>query len=131
MKILLVEPDVVLANIYQKSLESSGHHVRVSATGQQAIDLMDHDIPDVIILEIQLAGHNGIEFLYEMRSYGEWLETPVIVLSNVPQSEFRDSHEVLIKYLKISQYLYKPATSLDKLLGVLESLETKTLEAKT
>lgn len=79
MKILLVEPDKVLSATTQRALKQQGNQVVCCRNAQGAIDAIDTDQPDVIILELQLGLHNGVELLYELRSYPEWQNIPVVV----------------------------------------------------
>ena len=58
-----------------------------------------------------LAGHSGVEFLYEFRSYSEWRNIPVIILTGVPRGELGLS-DVAMTDLGVVGYLYKPETSL-------------------
>lgn len=123
MNILLVEPDVALVKIYGQALETAGHQVCVATDAQQAIDLIDEAVPDVVFLELQLVGHSGIEFLYELRSYAEWQKLPVIILSNVAPGEFTGSQNIFRRQLGINKYLYKPQASLEKILATINELE--------
>ena len=102
-QILLLEPDIVLSRIYAKALEQVGH--KVSSV--------------LVVLELQLPIHNGVEFLYEFRSYAEWQKTPVIVQSFVPPSEFKLTPS-LWRGLGIAIYLYKPRASLQQLLNSVQ-----------
>ena len=115
-RILLVEPDRLLAKTYQQALVQAGHQVIVSAGAQSAITAADKHQPDLVILELQLIEHSGIEFLYEFRSYPEWQATPVLVHSHVPPAEFTDSHQILSDQLCVNVYLYKPRTTLKELM---------------
>lgn len=119
MRILLIEPDKLLADIYQKALKQAGHKVDWVADAQAAIHSIDKKRPDLIILEVQLGAHNGVEFLYELRSYGEWSAIPVIVLSRLSQEDIGLSSAVKSN-LGIVGYFYKPSTNLA---GLVESLE--------
>lgn len=122
-KILLIEPDWVLSKIYQQALEQAGHVVVTANSAQQAIDVADKNSPELVIVELQLGVHNGIEFMYEFRTYSEWLYTPVIINSLVPPTEFQDNY-VLDHELRIYTYLYKPQATLQQLLrSVQECLE--------
>ncbi|MDL2342256.1 MAG: response regulator [Patescibacteria group bacterium] len=118
-QIILIEPDRVLAATYRQGLEASGHRVVMCASAQAAIYAADEIWPDVIITELQLIGHSGIEFLYEFRSYSEWQTIPVLIHSHVPPAEFSDAWELLRNELGISHYLYKPLTSFKQLLRVV------------
>lgn len=85
-----------------------------------AINVADKKRPDLIIMELQLAAHNGIEFLYELRSYPDWQSVPVIINSLVPPTEF-SSNEVFWREMTVRAYLYKPQASLAKLLRTVQA----------
>jgi DNA-binding response OmpR family regulator len=119
-RILLIEPDVILANIYSRALAQAGHTVVLAPEAQAAITLADRRAPDLVILELQLAGHNGLEFLYEFRSYPDWQNVPVLINSLVPAEEFSGSF-MLRQQLGVSEYFYKPSTSLWQLLHATET----------
>lgn len=120
MHILLIEPDHLLRETYRQAFEAKGYTVDVTASAQDAVHLADEHQPDAVVLELQLRGHNGIEFLYEFRSYQEWLGIPIIVNSLVPPTEFEKT-PVLTNELGVKTYLYKPTTSLTKLVASVKS----------
>ena len=113
--VLLIEPDRVLARTYAQALTHAGHKVSIAATAQAAIDAADECTPDVVLLELQLVAHSGIEFLYEFRSYPDWQQVPAIILSTVPPAEFNQSIEGMTKRLGVRAYCYKPNTTLKTL----------------
>lgn len=113
--ILLIEPNRLLAKTYMAALKKSGHSVRVCATAQTAVFCADELLPDVVIAELQLVGHSGIEFLYEFRSYTDWQQVPVIIVSDVPAGEFNGSWQLLKGELGVQAYHYKPLMSLQTL----------------
>jgi DNA-binding response OmpR family regulator len=119
--ILLIEPDAVLARTYVQALERAGHTVALAHGAQAAINAADATRPDLVLLELQLVAHSGIEFLYEFRSYADWLNIPVIILSNVPPAEFRDSARVLKAQLGVVAYYYKPHVTLQNLLHIVDT----------
>ncbi len=125
-KILLIEPDVLLASTYSAALAKHGHQVAVACNAQSALDAADELEPEIILLELQLVSHSGIEFLYEFRSYPEWQAIPIIVLSHVPPTEFKQSAGVLQSQLGVIDYYYKPHVSLQKLLRIVETVEVRT-----
>jgi DNA-binding response OmpR family regulator len=117
--LLLIEPDRLLAQTYCQALESGGHTVVPCASAQAAILAADDRRPDAVLLELQLIEHSGIEFLYEFRSYSEWQDIPVIAHTTVPLSEFGDCWALLQAQLNVAEYLYKPHTSLARLLSAV------------
>lgn len=114
--VLILEPDAQLAQIYRQALEHEGHSVRRTVSAQDAVFMVDESLPDLILVEIQLVAHSGIEFLYELRSYAEWQHIPALIHSCIPPSEFEDSIELLRDRLHVTAYLYKPQTTLQSLL---------------
>ena len=125
MNILLIEPDKVLAKTYSRLLKGRGDRVAVANTAQQAVIKADNSKPDLVILELQLVSHSGIEFLYEFRSYPDWQKIPVIINSSVPAIEFIGSSNGLSGELSITRYLYKPNTSLRQLLRAVEEINAQ------
>jgi len=113
--ILLIEPDKVLADTYRLGFEANGHSVVMCAGAQTAIFAADEKTPDIVVMELQLIGHSGVEFLYEFRSYTEWQTVPVLIHTQVPSSEFSGSWEMLSSQLGVSGYLYKPSTTFKEL----------------
>lgn len=109
--ILLLEPDTILASIYTQYIEKQGYVVTHTKEASEAIRQLDAKHIDLVIIEIQIAAHNGIEFLYEMRSYTDWKDIPVIIQTMA--SELTVLGSGLFKnHLNISEILYKPKTSL-------------------
>lgn len=120
VSILLIEPDRLLADSYCLALASAGHQVGVCPSAQAGIMVADQVNPDLVVLEIQLVEHSGIEFLYEFRSYPEWQAVPVLIHSNVPLSEFEADLGLLRTELGVTGYLYKPQTTLNQLITAVE-----------
>lgn len=116
MQVLLLEPDRILAGTYKQALEAGGHEVTPVSGAQAALIAADDIKPDVVIIELQLIEHSGIEFLYEFRSYADWQRVPVIVQTQVPPAEFNDNWRLLREQLGVTTYLYKPHTTLKQLL---------------
>ena len=120
-RILIVEPDRRLGKVYAKALSLRGYIVDLQATAQDAVLAADAAKPDMVLLELQLTSHSGIEFLYEFRSYSDWTAIPVVVVSGVPQNELAASHK-LLGQLGVVDYQYKPQTSLQAILHVVENV---------
>jgi CheY-like chemotaxis protein len=66
-----------------------------------------------------LASRSGIEFLYELRSYPDWQNLPVIIFSNIVAEEMNACLKAF-EHLNIAAYHYKPTTSLSQLGKTLE-----------
>lgn len=123
MHILLIEPDTILAQMYIKSLEMTGHTVSYVMGAESAIHTADRKRPDIVILELQLANHNGVAFLHEFRSYADWLDIPVVVHTVVPLMQLQNFTAALDE-MGVKEQLYKPHTTLAKLTAVIEQYDS-------
>lgn len=120
-RILLIEPDKVLGNVYKDYFQSFEYEVIHVLHAQDAIHASDMQTPDVVVLELQLANHNGIEFLHEFRSYAEWSDIPIVIHTLVPP-DFCRVDSFMRRDFGIEQVLYKPATSLKKLRRAIDDV---------
>lgn len=110
MKVLFVEDDIDVGTMYATQLileERDVVHVR---TAQQALDALDEDDFDLIVLDMLLPGSNGIAVLQELRSYRDWRIIPVVILSNVTPDDLEVT-SIHLKELGVSQYLIKMDTT--------------------
>jgi DNA-binding response OmpR family regulator len=119
MTLLIIEPDRILARQYQKALERAGFKIKLCSNAQKAIAIIDKEPPAAIIMEIQLAGHSGIEFLHEFRTYEDWSVIPVFILSAVPEYALGTDDKTWSSF-GVSRYFYKPQTSLVQLVGAIK-----------
>jgi DNA-binding response OmpR family regulator len=113
-RLLIIEPDKQLAVIYQEALAAAGHVVAVCRNAASAINMIDTKRPDLLLVELELPTHNGVELLYELRSYNDWRKLPVVILTNQP---FANNPRVsaVWKRLGVSGHYYKPSVTLSKL----------------
>ncbi len=117
----MLEPDVLLARNTAGALKNSGHQVSWHRDAQSAISELDKTRPDLIVSELQLTNHSGVEFLYELRSYIEWQDIPLIIFSHVPNMQPKAEHW---QKLGVVAYHYKPATKLNDLVHSVEQVLT-------
>lgn len=90
-KVLLVEDDAWLAEMEQSVLEGAGYEVRHAPHALAAIDAVDEYAPDVIILDVLLAGSTAFAFLNELQSHADTKEVPVVLCTNLAE-QFNDAH---------------------------------------
>ena len=87
-KILLVEDDKLIAELYQRSLSQAGFWVEMASDGEEGILKAGQQRYDLILLDIMLPKKTGIEVLEALKS-GNLLSkgSPVMVLSNLGQDD--------------------------------------------
>lgn len=84
-KILLVEDDFFLADIYQTKLSVENYDVLVGQDGMEGLTLAQENVPDLILLDIMLPKMDGLEVLKKLKDDDRTKDIPVILLSNLGQ----------------------------------------------
>jgi len=104
--VLLVEDDIWLSDLYVDALNGAANVLRAQSA-EEVLDFIDQHKIDLIVLDMFLPGHNGVELLHELASYEDSVHIPVIVLSAVHQREFTLPKSRWHHY-GVVEYLYKP-----------------------
>jgi CheY-like chemotaxis protein len=81
-KILIVEDDLIVANIYRNKFSVEGYSVEVALDGLAGLETIHSFRPDVVILDLMLPKMSGVELLKKIRSEPDFQKLPVIVFSN-------------------------------------------------
>jgi len=119
-KILIVEDDSFVMDIYQTKLSQSGYDVAGAVNGLEALKIMKDNDFDLMLLDIVMPYMDGLEILKKVKVDEKNKDLPIILLTNLSQKEEVD------KGLKLgaSDYLIKshftPSEVLEKIKGYLE-----------
>ena len=81
-KILIIEDEQIVANVYRNKLVVEGYLAEIALDGESGLKLMRTFQPDAIVLDLILPKMSGLEVIKKIRSEPEFSEVPVIVLSN-------------------------------------------------
>src|SRR5512143_2201123 len=77
-RVLIVDDETSIRRYLRTALSAQGFAVYEAANGQEAIDGVVTNRPDIIILDLGLPDFDGIEVTHRLR---EWSQTPIIILS--------------------------------------------------
>lgn len=89
IKILCIEDEFFISELYTRALESAGYDVVVISDGDSALIEAEKDLYDVILLDIMIPGINGIEVLQRLRApnRASQLKAKIIITTNLDQAE--------------------------------------------
>ncbi len=79
MRILVVEDDKKVARALREGLQAEHYDVRVASTGEEGFFLVNHEVFDLVLLDLMLPRRDGVEVLTTLRKRG--LQTPVLILT--------------------------------------------------
>ncbi len=85
-KIMIIEDNKDLQEIYKHSFEKYGYEVVLEGNGLEGVEAVAKVMPDVILLDLMMPGMDGFGFLKQMKDIGG-LSIPVIVCSNISDVE--------------------------------------------
>lgn len=86
-KILLVDDDALVLEVYRKKLEQTGFGVQVAPDGLLAIKALSTAAPDLVVLDLMMPRLSGLDVLKYMASHPALAAVPVVVLTNSFMSE--------------------------------------------
>jgi DNA-binding response OmpR family regulator len=81
-KILLIEDDQIVGNVYRNKLAVDGYKVELANDGRLGLDLANSFRPDLVILDLMLPDLSGVDIMKQLRSQPEFEKLPIIVFSN-------------------------------------------------
>jgi len=111
--ILLVEDDSFLSSLLKNRFLKEGLSVVHAHDGQEAIDLLKTNKPDVILLDLILPKKSGFEVMEQIRQDPQLEGAPIIIVSNLGQPE----DVARGQELGAVQYFVKAKTSIDDLVN--------------
>jgi DNA-binding NarL/FixJ family response regulator len=85
--VLVVDDQPESLRLLTDTLESSGITVLVATSGQAAIDLLDHIVPDLVLMDAVMPGMDGFEATVRIKANPASRHVPVIFMTGLTESE--------------------------------------------
>lgn len=90
-KLLIIEDDRIIGNIYSKKFAGEGFDVEVAEDGQTGLERISGFRPDIVLLDLMLPKLNGLDILARVRANPEFARLPIIVFSNAYMTSVIDA----------------------------------------
>ncbi len=81
-KVLIIEDDQIVANIYRNKFSVEGYEVEIALDGEVGLEMVKTFKPDAIVLDLLLPKITGVEIMKQIRAEPDFEKTPVVVFSN-------------------------------------------------
>ncbi|NIO04635.1 MAG: response regulator [Proteobacteria bacterium] len=120
--VLIVEDDILLNRSVQEKLSGEGYKVLSAGTGEEALERIGEELPDLMLLDIMLPGIDGVEVLKRMRDLTKEVVVIVLTASEVVQTA--------VEAMKLGAYDYisKPFDVDGVLITIENALESTRLK---
>lgn len=119
-KIVIVEDNLALSEIYQVRLQALGYNVMVAYDGIAALNLIQKEIPDLVLMDLMVPKIAGDQILETMRKSDWGRDIPVYIISNLNEADAPAG----LREMGIEGYAVKANLSNDELDKLVDSVLT-------
>lgn len=117
-KVVLIEDDLNLQNMYKLKLEIEGYEVITTDNGRDGLVIIEQHMPVMVLLDLRLPVMSGDEMLAHMRSQDWGADIRVIVLTNISKSEAPQS----LRFLNVDRYIVKAHSTPAQVVQTIEEV---------
>lgn len=116
--ILIVDDSTSVRKMVESALRFKGYAVVAAADGLEALDALERERFDLLVLDINMPRMDGLALLKTVRERAEWASLPVLMLSTEGQESDRDqalalgATDYMVKPFKPTQLLERVAAVL-------------------
>jgi chemosensory pili system protein ChpA (sensor histidine kinase/response regulator) len=101
---LIVDDSITVRRVTQRLLERNGMRVLTAKDGVDAVSLLRDNLPDIVLLDIEMPRMDGYEVAAQMRSDPRLKAIPIVMIT----SRVGDKHRARATLLGVDDYLGKP-----------------------
>jgi CheY-like chemotaxis protein len=116
-KILVVDDEPDITMMLKMRLDSRNYNTITAQDGQEALDKVEKEMPDLLILDIMMPKMNGYELFHVLRASPKYSHIPIIILTASVEIDY------VKRFIKegADAYLKKPYKA-ETLLGIVNGL---------
>jgi len=119
LQVLIVEDEQLLNEAYARVLSAANISLLRAYNGKEALDILQSEKPDIILLDLRMPVMNGIEFLQNLQPKEHFPDTKIIVFSN-----YDDQREIDEAFaLGAMHYMLKAWATPDELVKLIREVD--------
>ena len=80
-KVLVVDDDPHVLKLLRVNFELEGYDVITATNGEEALDMVGRDTPDVVVCDVMMPGIDGLEVVRRLRAHPDTAALPLVVVS--------------------------------------------------
>ena len=139
--VLIVEDEPAQREVLQYNLQSEGYRIATAVNGEEALLLVDEELPDVIVLDWMLPAVSGIEVCRQLKTRADTRAIPIIMISARSEEVDRvrgletGADDYMVKPYSVGELLARVRTQLRRVrpatMGQVLAFEDITLDSET
>lgn len=118
MKILLVEDDKDISELYQEILKDNSFEIDTAFDGEIGMEKIEKGDFDILIIDIMLPSKDGLDILKDSKKKGLLSKKKVLVLSSIDRSDVLDAAEDF----GAQKYVVKSSVNPQELVDIINNL---------
>ena len=125
-RILIVDDEPLNVKLFEAMLASDGCDIIKAYNGEQALEKVNDESPDIILLDVMMPGIDGFEVTRRLKGNGETKDIPIILITAMDNADFKAiGHEA-----GADEFLNKPIKAVELKSRVKSLLDTKGYQDK-
>ncbi len=88
-KIMIIDDERDFQEIYATMLEGRGYDLIYAYDGDEAMQMLNDNIPDLIILDIIMDLVMGDTFFLHLKGFQKFSDIPIMIISSIPQKQYK------------------------------------------
>jgi len=96
--ILVVDDEMDIRTFISTLLESNGYKLRLAENGEQGMQKLKDEKPDLVTLDVMMPKESGIKMYRDIKTNPEYQDVPVLIISGLAKKTFLHSQKVLDKF---------------------------------
>jgi two-component system alkaline phosphatase synthesis response regulator PhoP len=121
-KILFVEDDSMISDIYEKKFKASGFDVVKASTGGEVLAHLRKQKFDLVLLDLILPEMTGIDVLKKIREDKNIADSKVAIFSNLGEEEHFEEANELGAVAYITKAAYTPSEAVEEIRKLIERI---------
>ena len=119
-KLLIADDEQFITSAYNDGFQRAGFNVVVAHNGEEALQKITSEKPDIVLLDLSMPKMNGFEVLKKIKADPTLQTIPVLILSNLSQ----EADEAEVKKLGATGFIVKSDISLQDLIVQVNQIIT-------
>jgi CheY-like chemotaxis protein len=96
--VLVVDDEMDIRTFISTLLESNGYKLRLAENGEQGMQKLRDEPPDLVTLDVMMPKESGIKMYREIKTNPDYENIPVLIISGLAKKTFLHSQKVLDKF---------------------------------
>ena len=118
-KIVIIEDDLFLLEIYSRKFSDANFDIATAIEGESALEVIHKEKPDIILLDLILPKIDGLEVLRVIKKDKTLNKIPVVVLTNRGEKDLIEKSIKLGAAAYITKITYTPTEVISKVISIL------------